>query len=172
MPGHGGGVWSGRNEPYGSANIAAAIQGALGPLEDLDALQVTEACRGVGEDLDVIEIEADTLGIAERAHASYRDVGKAVGPDGKVQVGHQLADVFEAGNAGALEDFLRQAADGFRDLQRRFGSLAGRDDDFVQCRNTRSRISLGMGRPRAVQCCNHCQPQAAAPVSVLHAHPP
>ena len=120
-----------RHELHRAADVAATVEGALRPLQHLQAFHVAELGGRIDEDLGAIDVEPHALGVAERADAADGDVRVAIRPRRQVEVAHAQADVVDVGDAALLQVEPGNRGHGLRDLLQRFIPLARRDDDLL-----------------------------------------
>ena len=162
------GVRARRHELDGPADVGAAVEYALRPLQHLDALEVAEAGRGVAKELHIIQVEAHPLGVAEGPQSAHGHIGEAVQAPVHKEIRHQQAQVFQAVDVGPFRQRAGKSRQGFGYLQRVFLPLAGGDDDLLQerlplrpCRRGRQEQSQRQGRGQRHEQRRNSQPPAS-----------
>ena len=125
------GVGPGAHELDGAADVAAAVQRALRPFENLDALQVAETRGRIGEELYIVKVETYTLRVTEGAQPSNGYVGKSVEARGKVEIGHLETDVLQALDILPTNIRARNHGNRLRNLQEILFPPVGGNDYFL-----------------------------------------
>ena len=82
--------------------------------------------------MHVIQIKTDPLRHAIGSEAANRDVGVAICPHRKIQIGHRQTNLIEPLDIPALNFERSNCRDGLGYVHQVFIALSGRDNDLLQ----------------------------------------